>query len=101
MAEVGDALSSVMIQFGFCGDTVSRRIFAVVALVVKGRRVALVVRRNDAAAQECGLAVRMTVSRTMIHFGHGIGLGQILRVIADVLNDSHVGLEDRVFVFEL
>ena len=88
-----DRLQGVFIQFSLRGNPVFGRILAIVALVVKRRGDALVVGRNDACAQDGGPAM------PVIDLGHAVGLCQVLRGVADILDNPEVRLKDRARVF--
>src|SRR5262249_31702522 len=81
---------SVFVQFGRRGDAFARRVLTVVALVVKGRGVALVVRRNFAPADERGQ------SDAVVNLLDGIGLRQVLTIVINVVDHAGVGLEERL-----
>src|SRR6185436_20874302 len=90
-AEVRDGLRRVTIQCRLCGHAVLRRIFAVVALIVEWRGDALVIGRNGARAKR-GAAL---VAPAMVNLRNGIGLYEVLRRVADVVDDAEIRLQNR------
>src|SRR5690349_2221560 len=94
-SQIGDGLAGITVQLCFGGDPVFGRIFTIVTLIVIRSSDSLVVRRNNARAQERPL------TGPMIQLGHGVGLRQILCRITDILNHTKVRLEDGVLGFEI
>src|ERR1051326_1655255 len=84
LAQVGDGFAGVTVQLRFGSNAIFGRILAIVTLVVVGRRDALVIRRDDAGTQHG------RNSRPMIQLGYGVGLGQILCRIANILNYAEI-----------
>src|SRR5688572_5031482 len=85
----------ISIEFSLGRDAIARRVLAIVCLVVERRCVALVVRWNHTAAEQC-----FPVS-AMVHFRDGVSLRQVLVRVANVLYDAEVRLKNRVLVFEV
>ena len=92
--EVGDRLLRVAIELFKRGDAVLGRILAVVVPVVERRRIPLIVRRHDAAAE------RRLPSGAMVDLGDGVELRQVLRGIVDILDDAEIRLQDGLGVLE-
>src|SRR5262249_8769463 len=72
------------------GNTLTRGVITVIALVIEGGCDALVVRRNNTRADQAQRA------GAVIDFLYCVGLGQVLRRIVNVLDDAGVGLEQRL-----
>ena len=92
LAQRRDRLPGVLVQFCFGCDTILRWILAVVALIVERRGIALIVWRNDTSAQDGPLSCMMVDSRDRV------GLRQILRRVANVVDHAQIRLKDSIFV---
>src|SRR5579859_669216 len=79
--EAGDRFLSVAIQVARRSHTRFGWVLAVVPLIVERGRDALVVRRHGPRSQD-GPAASM-----MVHLGHSISLGQVLRSVTDMIHD--------------
>ena len=78
-----------MVKAGGGGNSVLGRILTIIVLIVFRGGDSLVVGRNNPCAQT-GFPMGAAFD-----FGDLIRLGQVLRGIAHVLNDSQIGLQDR------
>jgi len=94
-AQLKDRLRRVTIKLRFARYPILGGILAIVTLVVKGRGIPLVVRRDDAAAEESP-----SISSAVLDLRDPIGLGEILVGVIDVLNHTEIGLQNRVAVLE-